>query len=115
MYDLEGSLGGDALKACCCACCCAVVQAEREVRGREVERGRWAGPAVGVDLGEYGKGGVGAGGVGGGIGGDGPAIGHSVNYARVGAGTPAGAAAVMEPDQEVYARRDGMLYQSGGR
>ncbi|KAI9651507.1 MAG: hypothetical protein M1831_000797 [Alyxoria varia] len=111
-YDIEGSFGEDALKACCCCCCCAVVQAEREVRGRELERGKWAGPAVGgMDLAELGKGGVNGAGAGGGA----AAAGGAPMNGRGGANTPAGAAAVMEPDQEVYARRDGMLYQSGGR
>lgn len=43
-YKLAGSLGGDLMKGCCC-CCCVAVQNEREVRVREEERGRWAGPA----------------------------------------------------------------------
>ncbi|KAF1921519.1 PLAC8 family-domain-containing protein [Ampelomyces quisqualis] len=45
-YKLDGSLGSDLLKGCCC-CCCVTVQNEREVRGREGESRRWAGPASG--------------------------------------------------------------------
>ena len=44
LYKVEGSCGDDCVSACCC-CCCVAVQNEREVRGREEMRNRWAGPA----------------------------------------------------------------------
>jgi hypothetical protein len=43
-YKLGGSMGSDLLKGCCC-CCCVAVQNEREVKSREEESRRWAGPA----------------------------------------------------------------------
>jgi Cys-rich protein (TIGR01571 family) len=43
-YKLGGSMGSDLLKGCCC-CCCVAVQNEREVKAREEESRRWAGPA----------------------------------------------------------------------
>ncbi|KAF2104022.1 PLAC8-domain-containing protein [Rhizodiscina lignyota] len=46
LYKLEGGIGGDAVTACCC-CCCSVVQNEREVKGREEGRRRFAGPGAG--------------------------------------------------------------------
>lgn len=45
IYKIQGSLGNDLLKGCCCCCCCVAVQNEREVKGREEESRRWAGPA----------------------------------------------------------------------
>lgn len=57
-YNVAGSWAGDLGKGCCC-CCCTVIQGEREVRGREQERGRWAGPTV-DGLGMSGMGGVSA-------------------------------------------------------
>ena len=44
LYKVEGSCGDDCVSACCC-CCCVAVQNEREIRGREEMRNRWAGPA----------------------------------------------------------------------
>lgn len=46
LYNLEGNVFSDTVKACCC-CCCAVIQNEREVRDREESNRRWAGPASG--------------------------------------------------------------------
>ncbi|KAB8343184.1 hypothetical protein FH972_022774 [Carpinus fangiana] len=46
-YAVEGEgTAGEFCKACCC-CCCALVQSEREVKGREKDRARFAGPSVG--------------------------------------------------------------------
>lgn len=44
MYKLDGGCADDVLKGCCC-CCCVSVQNEREVREREENNRRWAGPA----------------------------------------------------------------------
>lgn len=46
-YGIDGGWGSDVVKGCCC-CWCALVQGEREIRGREEERMRWAGPAKGM-------------------------------------------------------------------
>lgn len=45
IYKLAGSLTGDIGRACCC-CCCVAIQNEREVRDREENARRWAGPAA---------------------------------------------------------------------
>ncbi|KAF1990006.1 PLAC8-domain-containing protein [Aulographum hederae CBS 113979] len=45
-YKLAGSLGGDIIQGCLC-CCCTLVQNEREIRDREEDMRRWAGPAQG--------------------------------------------------------------------
>ncbi|KAI9795709.1 MAG: hypothetical protein M1833_006878 [Piccolia ochrophora] len=45
-YDLPGAFGGDCLRAVCCTHC-SLIQAEREVRAREEERTRHAGPSGG--------------------------------------------------------------------
>ncbi len=45
-YGIEGGLGSDLVKGCCC-CWCALVQGEREVKGREEEKSRSAGPGRG--------------------------------------------------------------------
>lgn len=52
-YKIDGGVGGDLLRGCCC-CCCTVVQNEREVRGREEESRRWAGPVSGDVYGRVG-------------------------------------------------------------
>lgn len=52
-YKIEGGVGGDLLRGCCC-CCCVVVQNEREVKGREEESRRWAGPVSGDVYGRTG-------------------------------------------------------------
>ncbi|KAF2264843.1 PLAC8-domain-containing protein [Lojkania enalia] len=44
LYKLSGSFGGDLVKSCCC-CCCIAIQNEREVKDREENARRWAGPA----------------------------------------------------------------------
>ena len=51
-YDVDGSAGLDCIEGCCC-CCCAIIQSEREVRIREQEKTRWAGPSAAVDLEPY--------------------------------------------------------------
>ncbi|KAF2706015.1 PLAC8-domain-containing protein, partial [Pleomassaria siparia CBS 279.74] len=43
-YKLRGSIGSDLLKGCCC-CCCVAVQNEREMKDREENARRFAGPA----------------------------------------------------------------------
>ncbi|OCL10694.1 PLAC8-domain-containing protein [Glonium stellatum] len=45
IYKLAGSITGDIGRACCC-CCCVTIQNEREVRDREENARRWAGPAA---------------------------------------------------------------------
>ena len=51
-YAVEGGVGEDFVEGCCC-CCCALIQSEREMRIREEERGRWAGPSTGLNLDSY--------------------------------------------------------------
>ncbi|KAL9060001.1 MAG: hypothetical protein Q9162_000851 [Coniocarpon cinnabarinum] len=51
-YDLEGDAVSDCIEGCCC-CCCAIIQSEREVRIREEQKSRWAGPSTVVDLDPY--------------------------------------------------------------
>ncbi|KAF2453595.1 PLAC8 family-domain-containing protein [Lineolata rhizophorae] len=48
-YRLVGSLGSDIAASCCC-CCCALIQNEREVRDREENARRFAGPGAGGPL-----------------------------------------------------------------
>jgi len=48
MYQIEGSWAKDCVTACCCLPC-ALIQDEREVRDREDERRRQAGPASAID------------------------------------------------------------------
>lgn len=45
-YKLEGDLGDDCVKGLCC-CCCVIMQDEREVRDREEQIRRHAGPVIG--------------------------------------------------------------------
>lgn len=45
-YKLEGNLGNDCVKGICC-CCCVIMQDEREVRDREEQTRKQAGPAIG--------------------------------------------------------------------
>ena len=47
IYKLNGSFGSDCVKSLCC-CCCVVAQDEREVRDREEQIRRNAGPASGA-------------------------------------------------------------------
>lgn len=47
-YEVEGGAGEDFVEGCCC-CCCTIVQSEREVRIREEEKSRWAGPSLNLD------------------------------------------------------------------
>jgi len=63
-YKLEGSLPGDCARAYCCIAC-TLVQDDREVRDREDERRRYAGPGSGVvgDAGYRRQGGMVYGGV----------------------------------------------------
>lgn len=51
-YDIEGGVSEDFIEGCCC-CCCAIIQSEREVRIREQQKGRWAGPSSGLNLDSY--------------------------------------------------------------
>jgi Cys-rich protein (TIGR01571 family) len=44
IYKLEGSVCGDALRGCCC-CCCTSIQNEREMKEREENSRRFAGPS----------------------------------------------------------------------
>ena len=46
-YQLQGSVGGDCIKAYCCVSC-TLVQDDREVKHREDEKRRFAGPGSGV-------------------------------------------------------------------
>lgn len=46
-YQLQGSIGGDCAKAYCCGPC-TLIQDEREVKDREDERRRFAGPSNGA-------------------------------------------------------------------
>lgn len=48
IYKLAGSVTGDIGRACCC-CCCVAIQNEREVRDREGNARRWAGPAANAE------------------------------------------------------------------